>query len=120
MADYRGDYDAYLYYVNKEIDEGERDQQAKASPGKPANPTRAPRKEKGGHERDLRKESASLKRQIAKLDDRKHNLGAQLHESTDPAEALRLHEEVMAIVAQLTPIEERWCELQTLLEDADA
>src|SRR5690606_17998924 len=35
VVNYPGDYDAYVYSVNKEIDEGERLQAAKQSPGKP-------------------------------------------------------------------------------------
>ena len=32
--------------------------------------------------------------------------------ATDPAEALRLHNEVTALTAELTTAEERWCDLQ--------
>ena len=40
--------------------------------------------------------------------------------SADPAEAVRLHAEVTAIAKELTPIEERWCELQELVEADEA
>jgi len=41
-----------------------------------------------------------------------------LLESTDAKEAMRLHEEVAALTEQLTPAEERWCELQQELDEA--
>ena len=64
----------------------------------------------------MRKEVAALERNIARLDDRKRLLNAQLQETTDAAEAMRLHEEISRITKELTPIEERWCELQQLVE----
>jgi ATP-binding cassette, subfamily F, member 3 len=118
VINYRGDYDAYLYYVNKEIEEGERELSAKASPGKPA-PRKEDRKERAQRQREARKEVATLERSIARLDERKRQLNAQLLQSTDPAEAMRLHEEITAIVKELTPIEERWCALQDLVEADD-
>jgi ATP-binding cassette subfamily F protein 3 len=32
--------------------------------------------------------------------------------ATDPAEALRLHNEVSALITQLAVAEDRWCQLQ--------
>jgi ATP-binding cassette, subfamily F, member 3 len=117
VVNYRGDYDAYLYYVNKEIEDGEREQAARSSGGKsPAPVPKIDRKERGQRQRETRKELAALERNIARLDDRKRELNAQLLTSTDPAEAMRLHEEVTAIAKELVPIEERWCELQQLAE----
>ncbi len=117
VVNYRGDYDAYLYYVNKEIDDGERELVAKASPGKAKPPApRLDRKQRGQQQRELRKEVAALERNIARLDGRKRQLNAELLEATDPTEALRLHEEITAIAKELAPIEQRWCELQELVE----
>ncbi len=119
VVNYRGDYDAYLYYVNREIEEGERELAAKATPGKlhaaPRN-DREDRKQRVQRQRELRKEVAALERSIARLDERKRELNAQLLCATDPAEAIRLHEEITAIANELTPIEERWCELQQSVE----
>ena len=36
--------------------------------------------------------------------------------ATDPQEALRLHNEVEALSAQLTEAEDRWCQLQAELD----
>jgi ATP-binding cassette subfamily F protein 3 len=130
VVNYRGDYDAYLYYVNKEIDDGEREQAAKAAPGKLSlgKPThgkaKAPsvedRKDRQKRQREMRKEVAALERSIARLDELRRQLNAQLLQTTDAAEALRLHEEITAIAKELTPIEHRWCELQESVEAEEA
>jgi len=118
VVNYRGDYDAYLYYVNKEIDDGERDLAVALNKPKLAAP-RADRKQQAQQQRELRKELTNIERNIARLDEQKRKLNAQLLQTTDAAEALRLHKEVTAIAGQLTPIEERWCELQSLIEADD-
>ena len=61
--------------------------------------------------RKLRKEITNVERKIARLDEQKRELSAQLLNATDPREALRLHYEVEAIAAELATAEERWCEL---------
>jgi ATP-binding cassette subfamily F protein 3 len=112
VLDYRGDYDAYLYYVNKEIDDGEREQAAQAAPARAKATPKQDRKKTQQAQRDARKEAASLERTIARLDDRKRQLNAQMMETTDAAEALRLHNAITAIDAELRPAEDRWCALQ--------
>jgi ATP-binding cassette subfamily F protein 3 len=115
VVNYRGDYDAYLYYVNKEIEEGERDLAPSTTRPKAPVP-KVDRKQQVQQQRELRKELTNIERNIAKLDDRKRQLNVQLLQTTDAAEAMRLHQEVTAIAAQLAPIEERWCELQAIVE----
>jgi ATP-binding cassette, subfamily F, member 3 len=126
VTNYRGDYEAYLYAVNKEIDDGEREQAARMSKppaGKPA-ATRSAEKQKGPpraarrSEREVRKEITSLERTIARLDEQKRQAGGQLMQSIDPDEALRLHNEVASLTTQLSEAEERWCQLQQELEAA--
>ncbi len=129
VVNYRGDYEAYVYSVNKEIDDGEREAArtgtlrsgaSKPPGGKPhdAAPKAAPRPDRRG-ERELRKEMTTLERTIARLDEQKRQANNQLLQSTDPAEALRLHNEVQALTAQLSEAEERWCRLQEELEQAE-
>jgi ATP-binding cassette subfamily F protein 3 len=120
VTNYRGDYDAYLYSVNKEIEEGEREQaqrMAKAPPtGKPAKaPPRAARRD----ERTVRKEMTTLERTIAKLDDQKKQANAKLMEESNPDEAMRLHLEVTTLGNQLAAAEDRWCELQAEIDETD-
>ncbi|MBC8114363.1 MAG: ABC-F family ATP-binding cassette domain-containing protein, partial [Candidatus Saccharimonas sp.] len=127
VTNYGGGYDAYLYAVNKEIDDGEREQMAarmsKAPPAtsKPsapshlvANTPRAPRRD----DRAVRKEIATVEKTIARLDDQKKQASRQLLETSDAGEALRLHNEVTVLNEQLHEVEERWCQLQAELEEA--
>jgi ATP-binding cassette, subfamily F, member 3 len=116
VTNYGGDYDAYLYAVNKEIDEGERARHAtmsKSSPGKPMpDVVQKPRRD----ERKVRKELSKVEKVIARLDSEKTSLNGQLLTETDRHEAMRLHEEVTSLASQLSEAEERWCELQEELE----
>ena len=70
------------------------------------------------NERELRKELKTLERTIAQLDEQKRTLNAQLLESTDAGEALRIHNELTSVAEQLTRAEERWLELQEQMEGA--
>ena len=132
VMNYRGDYEGYLYAVNKEIDEGEREQakglskpppSANKTPGagKKTNakgaqgPLRAVRR----NEREVRKEMTLLERTVARLDEQKRQTSDQLMTATDPAEALRLHNEVAALAQELSAAEERWCQLQEEASQAE-
>jgi len=118
VVNYLGDYAAYLAAVTREIDDAEAaDSRApKSSSRKPAPPTdkgngrRAPPAAR--NDRDIRKEIATLERAIAKLDTEKKQHHAALLAATDPAEALKFHNEMTAVAAKLTAAEERWLELQ--------
>lgn len=120
VTNYGGGYDAYLYAVNKEIDDGERElataRMSKAPPEvlKPASTYRAARRD----ERAVRKEISTLEKTIAKLDDQKKAASAQLLNCTDANEAMRLHTEVESLTTQLTQAEDRWCELQEEIEES--
>ncbi len=116
VTNYGGGYDAYLYAVNKEIDDGERELATRLSKAPPAirnlNAARAPRRD----DRAIRKEIASIEKTIARLDDQKKQASSQLLETCDANESLRLHNEVTALTSQLEEAEERWCQLQAELE----
>lgn len=121
VTNYRGDYESYLYSVNKEIEEGEREaatRMAKAPPSvgaAPKTPVRAPRRS----ERDVRKEMTAVERTIAKLDQQKREIHRQLMETTVAAEALRLHDEFTTLAAQLAEAEEKWLKLQEEAAESD-
>jgi ATP-binding cassette subfamily F protein 3 len=119
VTNYRGDYESYLYYVNKEIEEGERELKTgmskapaavKLAPAKSAAPRRS--------EKEIRKEMKTLERTIATLDDQKKQVNAKLMQSTDPAEAMKLHFEVTTLTTQLADAENRWLQLQEEVEEA--
>ena len=118
VTNYRGDYESYLYSVNKEIEDGERELakgMAKPPPSalKSSKPAAKPdHRAARRSEREIRKEMNALERNIARLDGEKKATNSQLMSATDPAEALRLHNEVTALSTELTAAEERWCELQ--------
>ncbi len=121
VMNYRGDYEAYLYYVNKEIDDGEREQNAKLAKA-PSAALKGPAK---GHaqgpkrsEREIRKEMSNLERTIAKLDQQRKQVNEQLQVATNPKDAMRLHEESTALTSQLAEVEDKWCKLQEELSDA--
>jgi ATP-binding cassette, subfamily F, member 3 len=114
VTNYRGDYEAYLYSVNKEIDEGEREQAKGLSKPPPSGgkPAKALHGDARRTEREIRKEMTNLERTIARLDGQRRQINGQLMTATDPAEALRLHNEVSTLTTQLAEAEDRWCQLQ--------
>jgi ATP-binding cassette subfamily F protein 3 len=112
VKNYMGDYDAYLYYINREIEEGERE----IGKGKPSAPP-AVKFSKGekvvsqDEQRAQRKKVKAIERKIAKLDEQKKDLQSQMLNVTDPNEAMKLHEEIEALTGQLNAAEEEWLEL---------
>src|SRR5204862_7747512 len=104
--------------VNKEIDDGERERDLKLAKVPPAltSPLKSASKPAKRNERDVRKEISTVEKTIARLDDQKRSVNGKLLESTDPGEALRLHNELTDVTAQLSAAEERWCKLQEEIE----
>jgi len=114
VTNYRGDYEAYLYSVNKEIDDGERELATRMAKPPPtvAKANNASTRVARRSEREVRKEMANLERTIARLDEQKRLVHTALMATTDPAEALRLHNEVSQLTTKLAEAEDRWCQLQ--------
>ena len=111
---YLGDYEAYLYAMNREIKEGERSQAvgtlSQASPDK-----KLSKEERiAAHQarRQAQKKIQAVERKIAKLDEEKKRLNEQLLTTTDPDEAVRLQQEVTTVSDQLSAAEDEWLELQ--------
>lgn len=112
VTNYAGQYEAYLYSVNKEIEDGERElakSMSKAPPSAKAPKAVASSKR---NEREIRKEISALEKSIARLDDEKRQISEQLMNTRDQNDALRLHNEVASLTQQLAAAEERWCQLQ--------
>ncbi len=118
VTNYSGQYDAYVYSVNKEIEAGERElaSQKTKLPDAVLKPAKAAFRPVQRDERTLRKELKTLEKTIAQLDGQKRTLDSQMMETSNSKEALRLHNEIAALAEQLAPAEERWCELQEVLE----
>lgn len=117
VTNYRGDYESYLYYVNKEIDDGERElakglgKTPVAAKAKPAQPQKAARSEK-----ELRKEMQNLERKIAKLDTDRKAANDKFLLTTDANEAVALDTEIKSLGDQITEAEEGWLALNNELE----
>jgi ATP-binding cassette, subfamily F, member 3 len=120
VVNYHGDYEAYLYAVNKEIEEGERETASRMSkPPADVLKVKAANKAARRNERDVRKEIGNIEKTIARLDEQKKLANSQLMSSTDSKEALRLHNEVEELTKQLNEAEERWCALQEELGELE-
>ena len=111
VRNYNGDYEAYLYAVNKEVDDGQRARTASREQQRDAGGAA----KRGKDDRKRRKEISNVERKIARLDEEKKSLQQRLLQTTDAEEAVKLHTEVEEISGQLTAAEDRWMELQ---EDA--
>jgi ATP-binding cassette subfamily F protein 3 len=118
VTHYAGQYEAYVYKVNKEIEAGERELATARGklPAAMAKPARVSPRPAQRNERELRKEIKALERTITQLDEQKRCLTAQLLQSTDADEALRLHNELAALTVPLVEAEGRWCQLQEEIE----
>lgn len=122
VTHYRGNYDAYLYMVQKEIDDEEsRRNEAKPktnskSTAKPASKSAVPSLL---DERQLRKQIGNVEKTIAKLDTQRKLLNEQMMQATDPNEAMRLHEELTQVTSDLESAETKWSELQEQLESVE-
>jgi ATP-binding cassette subfamily F protein 3 len=118
VTNYSGKYEAYVDKVNSEIEAGERETaNARAKlPTAVAKPAKAAPRPAGRNEKVVRKEIKTVEQTIAQLDEQKRTLNAELMNTSDAKEALRLHNEVTAVAAQLDAAEERWCQLQEEVE----
>lgn len=116
VTHYGGNYDAYVYKVNKEIEAGERELASARAKLPPKVSKTVPRKAQSS-EKELRKELKAIERTIAQLDEQKKALSEKLNGCSDAAETMRLHNEATAIAAQLAEAEDRWVALQ---EEIDA
>ncbi len=113
-VNYAGNYETYLYAVNKEIDDGERELEAKKpssskSTSKPTSALVKPVRD----ERAVQKELKTLEKKISQLDEQKRSVNDQLMQATDPDQALQLHNELTAFTSELEALEHRWCELNS-------
>ncbi len=140
VVNYRGDYDSYLYMVNKEIDSVESERKgtspkANDKPAANAKPKAIPPKDRGHvslaspnrkasiaskniveDDRSVKREVGQLEKTIARLDTQKRSLNDELMQSTEAIAAMKLHEELTKVTTELETAEMRWAELQEQLE----
>ncbi len=122
VVNYYGDYEAYLYSINKEIEDGERElatnKLSKAPvPASKAAAKVAPKAAKR-NEREIRKEINNIEKLISRLDSEKKAFNEQIMNTSDAKLAMQVHMEMIVISAQLTEAEEKWCVLSEELADA--
>ena len=131
VAMYTGSYDDYVYRVEKEIEDGRRDNapsmavKAGAAAGKSAAPvtnkpeTDAEKEARKAHARkqyELQKELSSLERQIEKHEKRRQEFEVQLPTAGSSADVLRIQGAIAEVSKKLAPIEARWMEVQESLD----
>ena len=107
VADYPGDYETYLYRVEKEIDDHEAARGGGSSGGGKA--AKKNKRKKGSD--DPRKKLNKVEKKIASLDDERMALQKTFVTLTDPKEAEKIHNQMEEIKSQLSELEEEWLEL---------
>ncbi len=113
VKNYMGDYDAYLYSINREIAGGDRQSGGvKVSAPPPEKFKKGAKKVSQNDHRSMRKKIKAIERKIATLDVEKKTLSEQLLTTTDPKDALELHNSVTELGKQLEAAEEEWLSLQ--------
>ncbi len=122
VVNYYGDYEAYLYSINKEIEDGERELATNKLSKAPVQASKAaakvaPKAAKR-NEREIRKEINNIEKLISRLDSEKKAFNEQIMNTSDAKLAMQVHMEMIVIAAQLTEAEEKWCVLSEELADA--
>ncbi len=114
---YGSDYDAYLYYVNKEIEEGERERAPKSNKGRTDAAKLKPASIPSVDGKRLQKELKAIEKSVATLDEKRKLLNDTLMQVTDPQESLNIFNEMKKIEQELEKAEARWLELHELLAE---
>ncbi|TWT63005.1 ABC-F family ATP-binding cassette domain-containing protein [Rubinisphaera italica] len=117
VAYYPGDYDSYLYRVEKEIDdhEAERAGGSAAASNDPAPKSGKAKKKRGS--KDPRKQLNKIEKKIATLDDERQAIQKKFVTMTDPTEAQKTHEHLESLKAEIATLEEEWLELNEEMSD---
>jgi ATP-binding cassette subfamily F protein 3 len=109
VTSYPSSYDDYVYRITKEIDAGLR-----ATPGakpKDDNSAGGDGKRDGKADRDAQKRLKAVERKIAKLDDEKKQLTAEMATTYDTAELKKKQTELAKLSAEVETLEAEWVEL---------
>jgi ATP-binding cassette subfamily F protein 3 len=120
---YEGGYEGYLYYINREIEEGERarvpNKRASSNSSSNSSATSSNSAAVSSLPRPLdakacEKEMKSLQKKIKTLDQQRVELNNQMIQTGDASEAERLNREIQAIEMEIGLAEERWLELNAM------
>ncbi|MEM8946429.1 MAG: ABC-F family ATP-binding cassette domain-containing protein [Planctomycetota bacterium] len=115
VVSYPASYDDYVYRTRKELEAGLRaEHTARGTPD--ATTSAGGRKLGGREERELQKKHKAVERKIAKLDEEKKAINAELLQVTDVKEAQQLHEKLAGVSSEVEQLEEQWLEIYNELE----
>ncbi len=112
VRNYSGSYEDYLYYVNREIEDGERQRAAATGSAVAATASAAGPAVSGKAQHQLRKTLRNLEKNISRLDEQRKELDARMQKTADVNEAMKLHTQLEEVRAELAEAEERWVEIQ--------
>jgi len=114
VATFNGSYDNYVYRVNKEIEEGEREL-ASQKVKLPTDVLKGAKPTGKRDEGDLKAELAGIERTLAELEEKKQHIDEMYVNAEHAADSEHLYDELMKLTEEITDAEERWSELQTLI-----
>jgi ATP-binding cassette, subfamily F, member 3 len=106
VTNYSGNYENYLYMVNKEIDDGERELAATKAkvPGAALQSARPAIR----NEKEIRKDLKATEKLIAQLDTSKKELTEKFTNTRNSSEATKLEAELERVTNELSAAEEQW------------
>jgi ATP-binding cassette subfamily F protein 3 len=111
---YEGGYEGYLYYINREIEEGERARtptKSATNNNSSASGSAVPRPLDA---KAADKEMKSLQKRIKALDTQRTEMNDQMVQTNDANEAERLNREIQSLEMEIGTAEERWLELNAM------
>ncbi len=116
VAVYPGDYDMYVYRMNKEVDEGERALGVTHKKSAEKSNVALTRDDKK-NEKNQRKKLSSIEKKLAELDGKKKEIHQAFLKCTDPKKAQDVHAELTHVTTEISQLEEEWCALQAEIGD---
>ncbi len=119
VISYNGQYESYVYKVNKEIEAGERElaTQLAKTPDAVAKTVKSAIVAAPKSDLDPKKEIKLVEKNIAQLDAQKRSLNARLPKITDIEELDQVENELSIISIKLTAAEDLWSEFNDLIQD---
>jgi ATP-binding cassette subfamily F protein 3 len=109
VTSYPSSYDDYVYRITKEIDAGLR--ATSGAKPKDDNSAGGDGKRDGKADRDAQKRLKAVERKIAKLDDEKKQLTAEMATTYDSAELKKKQAELAKLSVEVETLEAEWVEL---------
>ena len=121
VTNYVGDYETYLYQVNKEIEAGEREMASSRAKiaAEHGGSVQTIRRTVQRTEKEIRKEQKGVEKTIAQLDSRRKELMIEFAATTDPRRTQQLEAEINSVGEQLAAAEDQWVQLNEELNESE-